>query len=439
MLGGRGSSTLDASPVDNSMRTSILVSLFSVALLTALPGVAHAGPEAAEASADAPADGPEEGAEAPSEAVGGSDAAPEAEAEAPETAPEEPAPVADPATEDSTEGPAETGTTSVGGDPTQGSEARAPGKKIQLPVDIGDKHSITYTSLLAPRINPLGLEERLWIGYQYRLYDKEKAILNGSNIGLFFRPVVSPAIALVGATLQIQPAAVFRFRATYSYVQYFGTFQFFQSYQSPYDDYSDTQLDTARDAGLNYATGGHQVELEALVQARYKGLVLRSSTVMVYNTFNNLPEDRAADDLFYAIRYDTLTPTQGWMLSNDSDLLWLQDIKGPRHASLLAGVRATTVMPFYNESVYEDGDDASTNPNGPQLRIGPSIGYIFYDRPDRFPRFNRPTLILQPQWHVLHRWRTGEAIVDGQDVGVSQAMPTIVIAFVFTGQLWGRN
>lgn len=34
------------------------------------------------------------------------------------------------------------------------------------PSAIGDKHSVQYSSLLAPRINPLGLEERLWIGYQ---------------------------------------------------------------------------------------------------------------------------------------------------------------------------------------------------------------------------------------------------------------------------------
>src|SRR5262249_26209564 len=43
----------------------------------------------------------------------------------------------------------------------------------RAPPAIGDKHSVQYSSLLAPRINPLGFEERLWIGYQYRLYDKD--------------------------------------------------------------------------------------------------------------------------------------------------------------------------------------------------------------------------------------------------------------------------
>ncbi len=342
-------------------------------------------------------------------------------------APEEPAPEEEIA---AAEVPAETPKpeVSTGGQPTstspvQGSKARAPDEKIQVPVDIGDKHSITYTSLLAPRINPLGLEERLWIGYQYRLYDKNKTILNGSNIGLFFHPVVSPAVALIGATFQLQPAAVFRFRATYSYVAYFGTFQYFQSYQSPYDDYSQTRLRSQADAGQNYASTGHQIELEALIQARYKGLVIRSGTVANYNAMNM----RGDDDLYYAVRLDTLVQNNGWVLYNDTDVVWLQDIKGSRHATVLAGARATTVAPFYTDDVYEPGDVVD-NPNGPQFRLGPNLGYIFYDRPDRHPRFNRPTLLLIPQWNIKHRWRTGR--------DVSSALPTIVMAFVFTGQLF---
>lgn len=302
------------------------------------------------------------------------------------------------------------------------------GKPAPATAGIGDKHSITYTNLLAPRVNPLGLENRLWIGYQYRLYDKNKTILNGSNIGIFFRPIVSPAIALIGATLQLQPAAVLRLRATYSFVQWFGTFQYMQSYKSPNDDYSETRLGAQTDfQESNYTTNGHQVELEALVQARYKGLVIRSATFGIYNNYDL----RGDDDVFYSVRYDIMAPGQGWMLSNDTDLLWLQAMKGPRKATLMAGARASTLMPFFKDEVYEEGDDAENNPIGPQFRVGPALGYIFYDRPDRHPRFNRPTLLLMPQWSIKHRWRTGR--------DVKTAFPTIVIAFVFTGQLWGKN
>lgn len=320
-------------------------------------------------------------------------------------------------------------TVDAGDDPAPEAETRSEkdrSKKAQLPVIVDDKHSITYTSLLAVRVNPLGLEERLWIGYQYRLYDKSKTILNGSNLGIFFRPVVSPAVTLIGLTLQVQPAAVLRLRATYSYVAYFGSFQFFQSFQSPHDDFSDTRLSAMADRGQNYQTTGSQVELEALIQARVKKLVFRSSTNANYNMMNM----RGDDKLFYAIRQDVLVANNAWMLYNDTDLLWMQPLNGPRHATILAGARASFIMPFYPDSVYGPGD-IQDNPNGPIVRVGPELGYIFYDRPERNPRFNRPTLLLVPQWNVVHPWRTGR--------DVAAAIPTTVLAFVFTGQLWGKN
>lgn len=291
---------------------------------------------------------------------------------------------------------------------------------------IGDKHSIQYTSLLAPRVNPLGLEERLWIGYQYRLYNKQKTILDGSNIGIFFRPILSPAIALVGATVQVQPAAVLRLRATYSYVAYFSTFQYFQSFQSPHDDFSETRLGALADAGQNYVSTGHQVELEALLQARYKGLVLRNTFVADYNSMKM----RGDDDLFYDVRIDALVANRGWVIINDTDLVWLQELKGKRRPSVMAGARASVTAAFYPESVYEPGDPL-TNPNGPAFKLGPEIGYIFYDQREKRSRFNKPTLLLIPQWNIVHRWRTGR--------DVSTAMPTIVMAFVFSGQVWGKN
>jgi hypothetical protein len=307
-------------------------------------------------------------------------------------------------------------------DPTQPTTA-ADGRRV--PPVIGDKHSVQYSSLLAPRINPLGLEERLWIGYQYRLYNKDKTILNGSNLALFFRPILNPAVALVGATVQAQPAAVLRLRATYSFIQWFGTFQFFQSYESPHDDYSEQRIDEQSNVNQNYVTNGHQVELEALLQVKVKGLVIRSATFGVYNHYTNL---RGDDDVFYDPRYDLLVPAQGWMLHNDTDLLWQHQFAGAKKASMIAGARATTLMPFFKKDVYEEGDTVK-NPIGPQLRIGPALGYTFFDRPEK--GFNKPTLLLLPQWNVLHRWRTGRDTIS--------AYPTIVIAFAFSGQLWGKS
>jgi hypothetical protein len=297
------------------------------------------------------------------------------------------------------------------------------------PSPIGDKHSIQYSSLLAPRINPLGLEERLWIGYQYRLYNKDKTILNGSNLAVFFRPIINPAVALVGATVQVQPAAVLRLRATYSYVQWFGTFQFVQSYESPYDDYSETRIDEQSNIGTNYVTNAQQVELEALVQAKVKSVVFRSATFGIYNHYANL---RGDDDILYDPRFELFVPAQGWMLANDTDLLYLLEFKrgkrAAKKASMVMGARATTLMPFFKDDVYEEGDVVK-NPVGPQLRLGPAVGYTWFDRPEK--KFNKPTLLLLSQWNILHRWRTGRDVIT--------AYPTIIIAFAFSGQLWGKN
>jgi hypothetical protein len=350
--------------------------------------------------------------------------APTAEPETPETTEAEPpAPEIEAPAED--EAPPETGTEQVASEPAPVVAEPVPVEAPKGPPTIGDKHSVQYQSLLAPRINPLGLEERLWIGYQYRLYNKDKTILNGSNLAVFFRPILNPAVALIGATVQVQPAAVLRLRATYSFVQWFGTFQFVQSYKSPYDDYSEQRIDEQADAKQNYVTNAHQVELEALVQAKVKGLVFRSATFGIYNYYPSL---RGDDDVLYDPRFDLLVPGQGWMLANDTDLLWLTEFKGEKRASMLTGARVTTLMPFFKDEVYEEGDTIK-NPVGPQLRIGPVFGYTFFDRP--WKKFNKPTLLLMPQWNVLHRWRTGRDVIT--------AYPTIIIAFAFSGQLWGKS
>ncbi|MFV8752971.1 hypothetical protein ACNOYE_20690 [Nannocystaceae bacterium ST9] len=294
------------------------------------------------------------------------------------------------------------------------------------PAKLADRHSIQYSSLLTPRLNPLGLQEALWVGYQYRLYRKTAPLFRDSNLGLFLRPTTSPAIALIGPTLQYQPLAILRFRLTWSFVGWFGNFDFMESYQSPWDDFSDTRVDEQTRKHENYSTTGHQTELEVLFQIRYRGLVLRNTFVADYNDMKL----RGDDDLYFDVRIDALVPNRGWVLSDDIDLLWFTDFAGPRHATLITGARATLVDAIYPDSVYEPGDERR-DPNGPTLRLGPMLGWVFYDRPDVHPRFNKPTLLLLSQWHILHRWRTGR--------DVSQGYPTLVVALMFSGQLWGKS
>lgn len=276
------------------------------------------------------------------------------------------------------------------------------------------KNRLVYTNILAFRYNPLGLEERLWIGWQHRLTDRTDPLWNQANIAILFNPMVTPALARVGATLQVQPLSILRLRATYGYFAWFGNFQYMASFESPHEDHAPSTLDMRQEAGQNYATHGQQVELDALFQIKVKKFALRNDA----QAFWNKQKLQGQDDVFYDIRIDAMVPNRGWALVNDTDLLFVTDF------GLAAGVRGTLTKAFFPDRVYEQGDPLE-DPNGAMYRVGPMLAYSFFDRPGS--KFNKPTLVLIPQWNVLHRYRTGQ--------DTHAAIPTLVLAFGFGGQL----
>ena len=122
---------------------------------------------------------------------------------------------------------------------------------------------------------------------------------------------------------------------------------------------------------------------------------------------------------YYDQTPDMLVPDEGWILVNDSDLMYLWgDAK-----KLKTGVRYTATIPWY-------GDGGGAEGNASQ-RVGPLLSYMFYEKPGS--AFDKPTLILLAQWHFQHRFRTGQ--------DVSAAIPYIALAFSFEGDLirWHRT
>ena len=276
------------------------------------------------------------------------------------------------------------------------------------------KNRLVYTNILAARYNPLGLENRFWIGWQRRLSDKTDPLWNQANFGIFLNPMVSPALARVGPMIQIQPLTILRFRATYGWFPWFGNFQYMQSYDSPHDEHAPSDLDRGRDNDENYATHGHQVELDLLFQIKFGKIALKNDA----QAFWSKMKLRGNDDVFYDIRIDAMVANGGWSLVNDTDLVYVGD-KGLR-----AGVRGTVVKAFFPDDVYEEGD-VRDDPNGPMFRVGPLLAYQFFDRPGA--KFNKPTVFLIPQWNVVHRYRTGR--------DVHQAIPQLILGFGFGGDL----
>jgi hypothetical protein len=303
--------------------------------------------------------------------------------------------------------------------PEEAGEESSPTSETPPPENVGDfvhrpKDRLVYTNIVAARYNPLGLENRLWIGWQHRLTDKTDPLWNQANFAIFLNPIVAPALARVGATVQLQPLSILRLRATYGWFPWFGNFQYMASFDSPHDDHGPTDLNEGRDADQNYSTQGHQVELDALFQIKVKKFALRNDTQAFWNKMRL----KGNDDVFYDIRIDALVPNGGWSLVNDTDALFVTDI------GLAVGVRGTATKAFFPDRVYEEGDDRK-DPNGAMYRVGPMIAYTFFDRPGS--KFNKPTVVAIPQWNVLHRYRTGQ--------DTHAAIPTLILAFGFGGEL----
>ncbi|MCA9713929.1 MAG: hypothetical protein KC468_04455 [Myxococcales bacterium] len=274
------------------------------------------------------------------------------------------------------------------------------------------EHTILYNNITIARVNPLGLFNGLSFGYRKRLVDRpDSKLFRDSFFGISLGPNLSPAIAQFGPLIEIQPLAIFKLSANYLFTGYFGTFEYFQSFKDPNSNYSDSLQDNRKDAGENYPNYSHQFELKALLQAKVGPVAVRSTVLGYYNSTRVTDPTHTT---WYSVKYDMLMPKQGWMVGNESDLIYVSKF------GLVAGVRYNL-----NHVVKYPGFEG-VNPNSPQQRLGPLLAYTFYDKPQK--RFNKPTLIVLAQWWLTHRYRTG--------LETSQALPWIVIAFAFSGELW---
>ena len=274
-------------------------------------------------------------------------------------------------------------------------------------------HTISYRSLFAARLNPLGLSEEFTLSYRYRLYESDSLALEDNFVGVSVIPYFSPAYMMVGGAVEVQPLSILKLWARYDWANYFGTFEYFQSFDNAQADYSDSELERLADAETNYSTTGTQLTLGGLIQ-------LKVGPVAVRNTFRAILSDfdtRDSEPVFFDPTQDVLAPNNGWLYTNDSDLLYLTDF------GLIAGVRHTISWAHYDSELLGDSDD----PNSPNHRLGPLLAYTFFERDDG-ASFDKPTVLLIANWYLNHRFRTGQ--------DVSQAIPYLVLGFAFGGNLY---
>lgn len=272
---------------------------------------------------------------------------------------------------------------------------------------------ISYDVTVGARLNPLGLEALYNIAYRHRLYASDSAALRDNYFGVVLAPTINPAITRFGVALEFRPLSMLAFSGGVHQVGYVGSFKHLQSAPDGSQDYSDTGRGVRGDAGENHPTHGLEAFARVMAIVKLGPIVIRDELMFTYSKLM-LPD---GDEVYYHPRFDVLAPDSGWIMHNDSDILYLTDF------GLAAGARASVDATFIPEEV--EGGKAGED-NSPFSRVGPMAAFMFFDDPGA--SFNKPTLIAISQWWLQHRFRTSQ--------DVSQAIPMVTLAFRFEGDLF---
>lgn len=266
-------------------------------------------------------------------------------------------------------------------------------------------HRLWYRSATFARINPLGLQSILDIGYRYQLVKSPSTFFNDSYF--FVGPTInaSPSFLRAGLRLETMPLSLLRFHVQYQVVGYLGSFDNLSSFPTRTSDFSDRAMNEADDA---YTAAGGVFNAGWRFQLKIAGFAFRNtSEVAMYHVGL-----RGGDTVFYEQYWDRAIPNGGWAVQNDLDVLG-----APGRARV--GVRYT-----YSDTLAGDGSPIDRRNH----RLGPLFAYEFHDR-KAGARFNHPTLFVLVQWWLQHEYRTGQQ--------QPWALPLIAVGLGFDGDLVG--
>lgn len=269
------------------------------------------------------------------------------------------------------------------------------------------ERELFYMNLTALRVNPLGLVDLAELSYRRRLYRSESDALTQNFVGLGIAPGISPAWGRLGVLVEVQPLTLLRLWASFEAIGYFGSFDLMASFPSATADFSDTAIEERAqdDATTSYATTGTQLNLGATLQVKVGPVALRN----LLRVFRPSFDLRDGDRVFYDQLFDVLVPDERWTIVDDTDVLWVSDF------GLTAGLRWSLAIPMYEAQGHANDIH----------RIGLLAAYTLTKDPGG--RLESSTAVLIAQWHVKHRWRSGE--------DVSQAMPYLALALQLRGNL----
>lgn len=268
-----------------------------------------------------------------------------------------------------------------------------------------------FAQLDVIRYNPLGLESQNRLMFEKRLMDSDSILFSNTFVSGGLSVKLNPAFVKVGPLVELQPIALLHIRGGYEFMQFFGTFDYVQSYAEPTDPegYSDDNRDLHADEA--YVTNGHHLFVEPTVQAKGGPVAIRSKTAIEYWMMGL----EGSDTVWYDATLDTYVPGTGLVLANDSDLLYLA-------GKLTAGVRFSTVAPKYNDSHFSNGKPADFEPMG-HSRIGPLVAYTLKEK--KGEHAGKGSLLANVGWYLNHPNREG-------------ALPYILVGYAFNKDLMAK-
>ena len=277
-----------------------------------------------------------------------------------------------------------------------------------------------FSNMLALRYNPLGLQNELYLGYKKRLYNlPQDNLLFGKSYwwaGVVSR--VSPQFLLSGLFFRASPIAVLELQGVFSRVQGLADAAEIPSYYTAgtIDAVKTTQ--GPRTSGGLLISDGWQGSFQARVQAKVKNIAVRSTNLFRYFGLNS--EGAASDDLFYDQTLDLVTPLKSWVYQCDNDLLYADS-----NRPWVLGARHT-----YATSLTEP---SSTDVNADNIYSIHRAGFLFAWKfkasatESGLEAKKRHALIVLSQWHLDHRFRTGQSM--------NIAIPYFAVVYSFSGRL----
>ncbi len=268
-------------------------------------------------------------------------------------------------------------------------------------------HALVWKDTSAFRYNPLGIVTAAELEYRLRMYNKTASLFR-NYVSLAATPILSPAYTRLGAKLEVVPLALLSLAVKYEFIQYFGGFDFLQSFPDQTADMSDAAIEANGEAGENYSTSGTQLSFIGLLQAKAGPIAIRTRATL-FNVDMDLNE---GDTVFYDPLLDNVLPASGWGITNELDLIYIK-------RALFAGVRHTFTRAFL--------DEVANDTNQAQHRLGPLILYEIFKRPDK-SALNSIKLLGLFQWYLSHRYRSGQE--------TTAALPYIGVGAILEGRLF---